>query len=44
MAGVVHPVPDEYATRIGPAELDALYTQADADPDYFWLNQARRLH
>ncbi len=44
MEAKVHLVPEDFRARIGPAELDALYTQAHADADYFWLNQARRLH
>ena len=39
----VHPVPDTYLAKLGPAELDALHTAANADPDGFWLDVARRL-
>ncbi|HVL79062.1 MAG TPA: AMP-binding protein, partial [Sphingomicrobium sp.] len=43
MADTIHPVPPGFRANIGPAELDALHTAADADPDAFWLDQARRL-
>ncbi|HXH52019.1 MAG TPA: acetate--CoA ligase [Sphingomicrobium sp.] len=43
MAETIHPVPEGFRANIGPAELDALHTAADADPDSFWLDQARRL-
>ncbi len=43
MSEVVHPVPDDFNGRIGPAELDALYSQADFDADHFWTEQATRL-
>ena len=43
MSETVHPVPEDFNGRIGPAELDALYTLADSDPDLFWLEQAKRL-
>jgi acetyl-CoA synthetase len=39
----VHPVPDDFHARIGPAELAELNDLADADTDRFWLDQARRL-
>ena len=39
----VHRVPDTYAAKFGPADVDALYAQADTDPDGFWLDLARRL-
>ena len=42
MAAVV-PVPADFEADIGPAELAALHAAADADPDAFWLDQARRL-
>ena len=43
MAQVVHPIPDDYRAKIGPQELAELHRFADADPDEFWLEQARRL-
>ena len=43
MSEVVHPVPEHFNGRIGPAELDALYSQADLDADHFWTEQAKRL-
>jgi acetyl-CoA synthetase len=43
MSEVVHPVPEDFNGRIGPAELDALYELADSDPDRFWMEQAKRL-
>ena len=43
MSGTVHKVPEHFNARIGPRELADLNTAADADPDAFWLNQARRL-
>ena len=39
----VHPVPDTYQARYGPAELEALHQGFTADPDGFWLDQAKRL-
>jgi acetyl-CoA synthetase len=39
----VHPVPDDFAARIGPAELAQLHESEQSDPDRFWLDQARRL-
>ena len=39
----VHPVPETYAAKLGPVELEALHTQAGADPDGFWLDVAKRL-
>ncbi len=39
----VHPVPETYLPKLGPAELDELYRQVDADPDAFWLELAKRL-
>jgi acetyl-CoA synthetase len=42
-AEVIHPVPDDFHARIGPAELAELHSLADTDPDRFWLDQARRL-
>ena len=43
MAQAVHPIPDDYRAKIGPAELAGLHRFADSDPDEFWLEQARRL-
>ena len=43
MSEAVHPVPEGFSARIGPAELDALYASVAADPDRFWLDQAKRL-
>lgn len=43
MSETVHPVPEVFNGRIGPAELKALYELADSDPDRFWEEQARRL-
>ena len=43
MAEAVHPVPPDFNARIGPTELAELYDFAAADPDRFWLDQARRL-
>ncbi|RST31635.1 acetate--CoA ligase [Sphingomonas ginkgonis] len=43
MSEAVHPVPADFESRIGPAELDALNHRADTDTDGFWLEQARRL-
>ena len=43
MSDVVHPVPEDFNARIGPGELAALNAFAAADPDAFWLEQAKRL-
>src|SRR5205085_12079225 len=43
MSPSVHPVPSEFKARIGPRELQELYDLEAADPDRFWLDQARRL-
>ena len=43
MSEAVHKVPDYFNARIGPRELADLNARADADPDAFWLDQARRL-
>ncbi|MES2327608.1 MAG: acetate--CoA ligase, partial [Pseudomonadota bacterium] len=43
MAEAVHPVPDNFNARIGPRELTELHDLERADPDRFWLDQARRL-
>ena len=43
MAEAIHPVPEDFEARIGPRELAELNDLAKADPDRFWLEQARRL-
>ncbi|MEA3068101.1 MAG: acetyl-CoA synthetase, partial [Sphingomonadales bacterium] len=43
MSEAVHPVPKGFGARIGPRELAELNDLAEADPDRFWLDQARRL-
>ena len=43
MSEAVHPIPEGFNARIGPCELAELNDLADADPDRFWLDQARRL-
>ena len=43
MSEAVHKVPEHFNARIGPRELADLNAAADADPDHFWLDQARRL-
>src|SRR5215216_6021442 len=43
MSETVHPVPADFEARIGPEELAALHERANADPDGFWLEQAKRL-
>jgi acetyl-CoA synthetase len=43
MAEAVHPIPQRFDARIGPDELAELNDLANADPDRFWLDQARRL-
>ena len=43
MSETVHPVPENFNARIGPAEVEALYELADSDPDTFWRQQAQRL-
>jgi len=39
----LYPVPETYQAKFGAAEIDALYSRAQADPDGFWLDLARRL-
>jgi acetyl-CoA synthetase len=39
----VHAVPGDFHARIGPRELEELHDLERADPDRFWLDQARRL-
>jgi acetyl-CoA synthetase len=43
MSQRIHPVPDDFAARIGPVELAALHERERNDPDRFWLDQAERL-
>jgi acetyl-CoA synthetase len=43
MTEAVHPVPEGFDASIGPRELDRLRNLASADPDRFWLDQAKRL-
>jgi acetyl-CoA synthetase len=43
MSAAVHPVPEGFRASIGPDELAELHHRADADPDAFWLDQAKRL-
>jgi acetyl-CoA synthetase len=43
MSEAVVPVPPGFDARIGPAELTALHEAFAADPDRFWLDQAKRL-
>jgi acetyl-CoA synthetase len=43
MSEAIHPVPAGFNARIGPVELAELNDLAKADPDRFWLDQARRL-
>ena len=43
MSDTIHPVPADFASDIGPAELAALHADEAREPDAFWLDQARRL-
>jgi acetyl-CoA synthetase len=43
LSEVVHPVPPDFRAKIGVTELADLHDLAQADPDRFWLDQARRL-
>jgi acetyl-CoA synthetase len=43
MSSSIHPVPDHFNARIGPRELQELHDLESADPDRFWLDQARRI-
>ena len=43
MTEKIHPVPEGFKARIGPLELAELNDLASADPERFWLDQARRL-
>jgi len=38
-----YPVPETYQARYGGADIDKLYRKAEADPDAFWLEVAKRL-
>jgi acetyl-CoA synthetase len=39
----VHPVPETYQAKLGPAEVAALNARFESDPDGFWLDLAGRL-
>ncbi|HMI40799.1 MAG TPA: AMP-binding protein, partial [Sphingomicrobium sp.] len=39
----VHPVPETYQAKLGPAEVEALNARVESDPDGFWLDLAGRL-
>src|SRR5574338_1451433 len=43
MSEAIHPVPHGFNAQIGPLELAELNDLENADPDRFWLDQARRL-
>jgi acetyl-CoA synthetase len=43
MAEAIHPVPADFRSDLGPAELAALHDFERSDPEGFWLEQARRL-
>jgi acetyl-CoA synthetase len=43
VSGAVHPVPDTYQARYGPADVEAMRQKAETDPDGFWLDLAKRL-
>ena len=43
MSEAIYPVPENFGARIGAGELTELNDLAEADPDRFWLDQARRL-
>ena len=43
MTEAIYPIPEGFDARIGPRELDELNDLAKAEPDRFWLDQARRL-
>jgi acetyl-CoA synthetase len=43
MPDTVHPVPENFHAKIGPAELQAMRDHVARDPDGFWLEQAKRL-
>jgi acetyl-CoA synthetase len=43
LSEAIYPVPEAFGGRIGERELAELRDLAAADPDRFWLDQARRL-
>ena len=45
MTDMVHPVPEEWASRayVDRAKYDEMYARSVADPDGFWAEQAKRL-
>jgi acetyl-CoA synthetase len=43
LSQAIYPVPEGFGGRIGPRELAELRDLAAADPERFWLDQARRL-
>ncbi len=43
MTEAIYPIPQGFDARIGPRELAELNDLANADPNRFWLDQARRL-
>jgi acetyl-CoA synthetase len=43
VSDAIHPVPAAFSGKIGSEELARLHTQADTDPDRFWIDQAERL-
>jgi acetyl-CoA synthetase len=43
MSEAVHPVPQGFAAKIGPEQLETLRRRAEQDPKSFWLEQAKRL-
>ena len=43
MSDAIHQVPSDFNARIGPRELDELNERERADPNAFWLEQAKRL-
>ena len=43
MSEAIYPIPENFGARIGAGELTELNDLAEADPDRFWLDQARRL-
>ena len=43
MSDAIHQVPSDFNARIGPRELDELNERERADPNGFWLEQAKRL-
>jgi len=43
VSDAIHQVPSDFNARIGPRELDELNERERADPNGFWLEQAKRL-